>query len=559
MFSLKFFITSVLQDSTALPRDHPTACTLQAISAQFFGLGSISWNGIISFNLLLQLRNPFAYTAPLNKFYHLYVWTLCLGTTLTMVLIDGGYEVTGDGTCWLPNSRISLMFFLPLVTYFFIGSSALLVACIRYRSIQKSAGRIKHGQGPQMKVGMLLRMGAYIFLFVVLWTGPLVHRAVRLLWPAPDFDDTNKKLAILYYDAIGQTAQGFLAAMIWMSNPSFFKAFKKRMLLPVLKKLGAKGEKVPLLPDYFDNKLSDSLEDIHHLDSILRGHVITCLLLGTKASVRESRKTEVRNVVEEDYHQINNLTELPWEDGIPLPGQFASVLRLKYSFTDYAPKVFAHLRELAGVSEEEYLDSLEPSRFLTEMDNQKFSEGRSGSFFVFSPDKQLILKSVPRNEAALIIRILPKLHKYLVENPDSLIIRFLGVHAIGLPQGEVVYTVVMQNIFNSCVNSIHEKYDLKGSWINRKVGRAHDEDPSVLGMDIDFLSRRSINLLPTDRTLFLTMIERDAAFFRDLNIMDYSLLIGFHFVDRRPKPELFPKDEDDVNQGQEMTMSVNPK
>jgi hypothetical protein len=61
-FSLKFFVTSVITDSATLQDNH-TICLTQAVFTQFFGLASISWNGIISLNLLLNLRNPFANTA----------------------------------------------------------------------------------------------------------------------------------------------------------------------------------------------------------------------------------------------------------------------------------------------------------------------------------------------------------------------------------------------------------------------------------------------------------------------------------------------------------------
>lgn len=50
---------------------------------------------------------------------------------------------------------------------------------------------------------------------------------------------------------------------------------------------------------------------------------------------------------------------------------------------------------------------MHPDKFLKSLDNQKFSEGKSGSFFCFSPDKSFILKTIPESEAILLKKILP--------------------------------------------------------------------------------------------------------------------------------------------------------
>ncbi len=45
--------------------------------------------------------------------------------------------------------------------------------------------------------------------------------------------------------------------------------------------------------------------------------------------------------------------------------------------------------------------------FLGNLDNQKFSEGKSGSFFCFSPDKNFILKTITAEEAKVLKNLLP--------------------------------------------------------------------------------------------------------------------------------------------------------
>ncbi len=55
--------------------------------------------------------------------------------------------------------------------------------------------------------------------------------------------------------------------------------------------------------------------------------------------------------------------------------------------------------------------SLDPETFMAKLSDQKFSEGRSGSFFVFSPDKKFIIKTINKDESELLISILPRLYK----------------------------------------------------------------------------------------------------------------------------------------------------
>jgi len=123
--------------------------------------------------------------------------------------------------------------------------------------------------------------------------------------------------------------------------------------------------------------------------------------------------------------------------------------------------------------------------------------------------------------------MLPSLHRYFSANPHSLITRFYGCHGVRVSHGELVHIVVMGNVFSSPI-AIHECYDLKGSWVNRSAGKR--EDPSKLGMDLDL--KRTLKLNPAHRAMFLEQVQKDSLFLCSLNIMDYSLLLGFHFNDR---------------------------
>ncbi len=85
------------------------------------------------------------------------------------------------------------------------------------------------------------------------------------------------------------------------------------------------------------------------------------------------------------------------------------------------------------------------------------------------------------------------------------------------------------------------RYDLKGSLHGRTAFAkkpAEDEDVSgVIQKDLDF--NRRLVLGPRNRVIFLGQLIRDAEFLDQMGIMDYSLLLGIHLVDRgMPKTRL---------------------
>ena len=57
---------------------------------------------------------------------------------------------------------------------------------------------------------------------------------------------------------------------------------------------------------------------------------------------------------------------------------------------------------------------------------ERYTEGRSSSWFYFSEDNKYIVKTLEENEADLLLQLLPSYQEHMVNNPDSLIVKFLG-------------------------------------------------------------------------------------------------------------------------------------
>ncbi|EDQ99005.1 phosphatidylinositol phosphate kinase PIPK5 [Laccaria bicolor S238N-H82] len=201
-----------------------------------------------------------------------------------------------------------------------------------------------------------------------------------------------------------------------------------------------------------------------------------------------------------------------------------------FKFKDYAPWVFRTLREdIFHLDPADYLLSLTAKYILSELG----SPGKSGSFFYFSRDYRFIIKTIRHSEHKFLLSILPQYFDHVKENPHTLLSRFYGLHRVKLPRGRKIHFVIMNNLFPPH-KDIHETYDLKGS----TVGREYPEDkaarnPRAVLKDLNWIKRgKALDLGPEKRALLTEQLRRDAEFLRGVNVMDYSLLVGIHNMQR---------------------------
>jgi len=119
------------------------------------------------------------------------------------------------------------------------------------------------------------------------------------------------------------------------------------------------------------------------------------------------------------------------------------------------------------------------------------------------------------------------------DNPHTLISRFYGLHRVKLPHGRKIHFVIMNNLFPPH-KDIHETYDLKGS----TIGRLYPEEkaaqnPRAVLKDLNWINRgKRLELGPEKRALLTEQLRRDADFLKGISVMDYSLLVGIHNMQR---------------------------
>ena len=199
-----------------------------------------------------------------------------------------------------------------------------------------------------------------------------------------------------------------------------------------------------------------------------------------------------------------------------------------FDFRDFAPDVFSCIRSLRGVDPITYCQSFNATRSKGNSAMlEKFTEGRSGSFFYFTHDSRYIVKTVTDSETALLNRCVRDYFFHLHSNPDSLLTRFFGLHAMRLsPEQKFISLMVMENIF-PVADALKptERYDLKGSWVSRRTLKGKNANVPLSKLTLkDSDLKRKIRIGPEAKARLLAQLRKDVGFLSSLGIMDYRLV-----------------------------------
>ncbi|WOO84601.1 Phosphatidylinositol 4-phosphate 5-kinase its3 [Vanrija pseudolonga] len=254
------------------------------------------------------------------------------------------------------------------------------------------------------------------------------------------------------------------------------------------------------------------------------------MLTGIRVAVSRCQAKIRRPLVEDDY-----LASHKYSFDM-LGNELTPSAKYDFKFKDYAPWVFRELRDdHFHLDPADYLLSLTAKYILSELG----SPGKSGSFFYYSRDYRFIIKTIPHHEHAFLRSILKDYHEHVRTNPHTLLSRFYGLHRVKMPRGRKIHFVIMNNLFPPH-KDIHETYDLKGSaWGRETSAEKLAANPKTVLKDKNWVNRgRTLELGPEKRALFTEQLRRDMEFLRRINVMDYSLLVGIHNVERGNRDNL---------------------
>jgi 1-phosphatidylinositol-4-phosphate 5-kinase len=219
----------------------------------------------------------------------------------------------------------------------------------------------------------------------------------------------------------------------------------------------------------------------------------------------------------------------------------------KCYFHDYAPYVFREIRRLYGIKDENYLESIGSDHLIKNLINgdlagfsENISSGKSGSFFYYSRDGKFVLKTIHKSEKSFFLSILENYNKHLQNHPESLIVKIFGIHKIIFTKLRVAHKTrksirfcIMNNTFDTNFK-IDQRYDIKGSLYKREV---ITNNPQIALKDKNLLNNnRILDIEPASRVKLMGVIDSDVSFFKENNIIDYSLLLGIHKVNAEDEP-----------------------
>ncbi|XP_062816242.1 phosphatidylinositol 4-phosphate 5-kinase-like protein 1 [Anolis carolinensis] len=191
-----------------------------------------------------------------------------------------------------------------------------------------------------------------------------------------------------------------------------------------------------------------------------------------------------------------------------------------YEMRTYAGPVFAYFRHFLGTMDLDYQQSLCSEHSYL----QFISNSKSSANFFLSHDKHFFLKTQKRREIRFILTNLPKYLAHMERYPHSLLVKFLGIHSIIIPQQKKKYFIIMQSIFYPH-ERILERYDIKGCQVNRWTDAAPEGSEVIMVFkDLNFGDKTI--WLDEQRSWFLRQVELDTQFLKRLHVIDYSILVG---------------------------------
>ncbi|XP_018088238.1 phosphatidylinositol 4-phosphate 5-kinase-like protein 1 isoform X1 [Xenopus laevis] len=186
----------------------------------------------------------------------------------------------------------------------------------------------------------------------------------------------------------------------------------------------------------------------------------------------------------------------------------------------YAGPVFSYFRQSLGVSEESFTRSLSCNDFYL----QFISNSKSKADFFLTNDKRFFLKTQTKREAHFMLQILRRYIEHFQLYPHSLLVKILGVYSITYAQNKKKYFIIMQSVFFPD-ERITSRYDIKGCKVSRWT-EPEPEGSRVLQVFKDCNFEGNVICLDQQRAWLLRQMELDARFLQQLNVIDYSLLVG---------------------------------
>ncbi|XP_014674644.1 PREDICTED: phosphatidylinositol 5-phosphate 4-kinase type-2 alpha-like [Priapulus caudatus] len=213
-----------------------------------------------------------------------------------------------------------------------------------------------------------------------------------------------------------------------------------------------------------------------------------------------------------------------------------------FKVKEYCPIVFRNLRERYGIEDSDYLKSLTKCEPVA-----SDAQGRSTARFLMSHDHKFIIKTMVSEEVEQMHSILKAYHQYVVENHgQTLLPQYLGLYRFTV-DGAETYMVITRNVFSQNL-TIHKKYDLKGSTVDRSASEKERAKDLPTFKDNDFVNDGVIVHVGSEtKAKLIEKITKDVEFLTSQHLMDYSLLVGIHDCEKAQEEAESRRQEENSN------------
>ncbi|KAJ8294581.1 1-phosphatidylinositol 3-phosphate 5-kinase fab1 [Rhodotorula toruloides] len=157
--------------------------------------------------------------------------------------------------------------------------------------------------------------------------------------------------------------------------------------------------------------------------------------------------------------------------------------------------------------------------------------GKSKVDFLKTLDDRFIVKQLSKPEMEVFARFAPAYFQYmadaLFQGRPTLLAKVFGIYRVSLgKQYRNVDFLVMENLFYA--RQLKQIFDLKGSTRNRRVD---ENNPVLLDENLLELSLKNpFYVREESKQLIRQAVWNDSQFLSDLNVMDYSLVVGVDAV-----------------------------
>jgi 1-phosphatidylinositol-4-phosphate 5-kinase len=224
------------------------------------------------------------------------------------------------------------------------------------------------------------------------------------------------------------------------------------------------------------------------------------MMLGIRTMVGVAYQSKHREIAAEDFEHVAKRT-FPSAGSNKTP---AHKMR-DFKFKDYHPEVFRRIRERFGIDAAEYTMTVTNNPYLEFISNSK-----SGQFFFFTHNKQFMIKTMSKEECKFLRKILPSYFKYVMENQNTLLTRYYGIHRVQPAGSRKIRFLIMGSVFFTD-KFIHESFDLKGSTYGRAATAKEKEQAVPVLKDLDFLDKKvKIQIQPEKASELVAQIEKDS-------------------------------------------------